>query len=238
MTLKAMEKKSRRGTLKNLRKTSDSFKNRKGSLVMKKILFDLQLFAEDAPTTIGADGAADTPEKPTTQTKEPDEPKAVPKYTDDDVDRLIERKFAEWQKKQEKKTTEAERLGRMTAEEKANERIKAMEDKLREYETNAARTEMTKQARAILQDKGINVGDALLSNLIADDADATKASVEAFVSLFQSAVEKAVKDAVKGETPKTGSGNTGITKEQIMAVTNRAERQRLISENMHLFNGK
>ena len=202
--------------------------------MMEKILFDLQMFADDTDTG----GTADTPENPTTQTKEPDEPKAVPKYTDDDVDRLIERKFAEWQKKQEKKTTEAERLGRMTAEEKANERIKAMEDKLREYETNAARTEMTKQARAILQDKGINVGDALLANLIADDADATKASVEAFVSLFQSTVEKAVKDAVKGETPKTGSANTGITKEQIMAVANRTERQRLISENMHLFNGK
>ena len=151
------------------------------------------------------------------------------------MNRLINQKFAEWAKGQEKKTSEAERLGRMTAEEKANERIKAMEDKLREYETNAARTEMTKQARAILQDKGINASDALLSNLIADDADATKASVEAFVSLFQSAVEKAVKDAVKDETPKTGSANTGLTKEQIMSVANRSERQRLISENMHLF---
>lgn len=204
---------------------------------MKKILFDLQMFAEDAPSGAGA-GAADTPEKPTTATKEPDEPKAVPKYTDDDVDKLIERKFAEWQKKKDKETSEAERLGRMTAEEKANERIKAMEDKLREYETSAARAEMTKQARAILHDKGINVDDALLSNLIADDAEATKASVDAFVSLFQKTVEKAVKDAVKGETPKTGTGNTGITREQIMAVTNRAERQRLINENMHLFNGK
>lgn len=205
---------------------------------MEKYLFDLQLFADEAGGTTDAatSGAADTPENATKQTNEPDEPKAVPKYTDDDVDRLIERKFAEWQRKQEKKTSEAERLGRMTAEEKANERIKGLEDRLREYETNAARTEMTKQARAILQDKGINVGDALLSNLIADDADATKASVEAFVSLFQKAVEKAVKDAVKGETPKTGTATTGLTKEQIMAVTNRAERQRLISENMHLFN--
>lgn len=200
---------------------------------MEKNLFDLQLFAEDADNS----GAAKTTENTTTVTEEPEETKATPKYTDDDVDKLIERKFAEWQKKQEKKTTEAERLGRMTAEEKANERIKAMEDKLREYETNAARTEMTKQARAILQDKGINVGDALLSNLIADDADATKASVEAFVSLFQKAVEAAVKDAVKGETPRTGAA-TGMTKEQIMAVANRAERQRLISENMHLFNQK
>ena len=199
---------------------------------MEKNLFNLQLFAEDADTS----GAVETPENAMEVTKEPDENKAAPKYTDDDVDKLINKKFAEWQKAQEKKTNEAERLGRMTAEEKANERIKAMEDKLREYETNAARTEMTKQARAILQDKGINVSDALLSNLVADDADATKASVEAFVSLFQSAVEKAVKDAVKGETPKTGAATTGITKEQIMAVTNRAERQRLISENMHLFN--
>ena len=197
---------------------------------MEKYLFDLQLFAEDTDT-----GAAETPETTTTVTEEPEAPKATPKYTDDDVDKLINKKFAEWQKNQEKKTSEAERLGRMTAEEKANERIKAMEDKLREYETNAARTEMTKQARAILQDKGINVGDALLANLIAEDADSTKASVESFVSLFQSAIEKAVKDAVKGETPKTGSP-ASLTKEQILAVENRAERQRLIRDNINIFN--
>lgn len=197
-----------------------------------KNIFDLQLFADESENI-----EAETPENSAdnSEKKEPEEnPKPQKKYTDDDVDSIINRKFAEWAKQQEKKTSEAERLGKMTAEEKANERINELDAKLREYEAREARAAMTKQARAILQDKNINVSDELLANLISEDAVSTKKSVESFVSLFQAAVEKAVKEAYKGETPKKG-GAAALTKEQIMAVTNRAERQKLIQENIHLF---
>lgn len=201
--------------------------------------FYLQLFAEEADTAAEKAGSEDTTEKPT-DNKEPDEkPAAQLKYSDEDVNKMFNKKFAEkmaeWQKEQEKKTTEAERLGRMTAEEKANERIRLLEEKLAAADREKAVTAMAKQARTMLQDKNINVSDELLANLISDDADSTKASVESFITLFQGAVEKAVKDAYKGETPRKG-GVASLTKEQIMAVQNRAERQRLISENMHLFN--
>lgn len=190
---------------------------------------DLQLFAEGENTE-----ETEAQEGQTGVAGGAPEAKALEaKYTDEDVNRLINQKFAEWQKKQEKRTSEAERLGRMTAEEKANERLKSLEDKLHEYETRDARAQMANQARAMLQDKGVHVSDELLSNLISEDADTTKASVESFLTLFNTAVEKAVKEAVKGEPPKTGNP-TGMTKEQILAVTNRAERQRLIKENMHL----
>lgn len=196
-------------------------------------LIDLQLFADNDPADGDADGAGnDTP------SSAPDnQPKQNPaaKYTDDDVDRILNQKFAEWQKKQEKKTSEAERLARMTTEEKAAERMRALEEKIAGYEADAARAEMTKTARAMLSDKGIHASDALLSNLIADDADATKASVESFINLFSAAIEAAVKERVKSDTPKAGGSAAGITKEQILAVTNRAERQRLMKENANLF---
>ena len=45
-----------------------------------------------------------------------------------------------------------------------------------------------------------------------------------------------LKDALKGNPPKAGSGGKGnMTKDQILAITNPAERQRLIAENMELF---
>lgn len=202
---------------------------------MEKKLFDLQLFADD-----GADPKAEV-ETPETHTDdEPDEkakpkPQNQPKYTDEDVDKMLNQKFAEWQKKQAKAVSEAERLSKMTAEEKANERIRALEEKLAAADREKAVAAMAKQARAMLQDKNINVGDELLANLISEDADSTKASVESFISLFQGAVEKAVKEAYKGETPRKGGGATTLTKEQILAVQNRAERQRLINENLDLF---
>lgn len=196
-------------------------------------LFNIQLFAEAEETP--GDPAGST-EK---QTNEPGtDNKATPKYTDDDVDRLINRKFAEWQKQQEKdkaKDAEAARLAKMTAEEKTSERIRLLEEQLAAAEREKAVTAMSKQARAMLQDKGLNISDELLANLIADDAETTKAAVESFITLFTAARDQAVKDALRGAAPKAGGTNTGMTKEQILAVTNRAERQRLIKENMHLF---
>ena len=203
---------------------------------MEKYFFDLQMFTESGSD--GAEGAesgsdgAEGAEKHEEQKKESEKLK----YSDEDVNALLNKKFAEWQKKQEKQVSEAERLGKMSAEEKANARMQALEEKLKEYERNAARSEMTKQARAILSDKGIHASDELIANLIAEDAETTKKSVESFVTLFNSAVESAVKAALKTETPKKGSGSHGITKEQIMNVENRAERQKLIRENMELFN--
>lgn len=203
---------------------------------MKKTLFNLQLFAEEAATeTETGSGTETTTEQKTEQSTEPKGgERNTPKYSEDDVDKIIDKKFAEWQKKQEKKESEAERLGKMTAEEKANERIKALEDKLAAAERKEARSAMAKEARAILHAANINVNDELLANLVSDNAESTQASVKSFITLFNSAVEKAVKEAYKGETPKKG-GAASLTKEQILAVTNRAERQRLISENMHLF---
>lgn len=196
-------------------------------------LFNIQLFAE----------AEETPGEPAGSTEKQNnepgtDPKATPKYTDDDVDRLINKKFAEWQKQQEKdkaKDAEAARLAKMTAEEKANERIRMLEEKLAAADREKAVTAMAKQARAMLQDKGLNVGDELLANLISEDAETTKAAVESFITLFTAARDQAVKDALKGAAPKAGSAPAGMTKEQILAVTNRGERQRLMKEYAHLF---
>lgn len=204
---------------------------------MEKEKFVLQLFADsDSVEGNGVDNAENTAtatgvtDNGDANKKQADE-KAVPKYTDDDVDRILNRKFAAWQKTQEKTKNEAERLGRMTAEEQANERMKALEDKLREYELSAARAEMTKQARAILQNKGIHASDALIANLVnAEDADATKEAAESFVALFQEAVQREVKALVKSEAPKAGGGSVVLTKEQILAIPNRAERQAKLAE--------
>lgn len=204
--------------------------------------FDLQLFADDEQNSGGL--AVDTNSGEPTENKE--EPKAEPKYTDDDVNDLLKGKKARWRAEWERELkeqreiekqqiAEAERLAKMTAEEKTAEKLASLEKKIQYYEHKDARDAMAKQARAMLSDKNVHVSDELLSNLIADDADSTKASVESFLSVFEAAVEKRVKEALKGAAPKAGGSNGGLTREQIMKVTNRNERQRLINENLHLF---
>ena len=126
----------------------------------------------------------------------------------------------------------------MSAEEKTQERMNALEAKLHEYEVKETRNEMMTQARNLLHDKGFSVNDGIIASLISDNADTTKANVESFVALMKSEIEKGVNDKLKGSgaasTPKKGSAS-GMTAEQILSVTKRDERQRLINENMHLF---
>jgi hypothetical protein len=212
----------------------------------KKNYLMLQMFAGDAGSGNGTDGATGSEENKgaanngqqsgngngnggSTQQKD------APKYTDADVNALLNKKFAEWQQKKERETSEAERLAKMTAEQRANERLATLEKELNQYKAAKAREDMASQARSILREKNINVADGLISNLIAADAETTKANCEAFISLYQQAVESGVKEKLKGtETPKKG-GTSGYTKEQILAIADTAERQRLIRENMHLF---
>lgn len=202
-----------------------------------KKFMPLQLFAEDPGTEDPKPGNPDEPElkdpKPGKEDPEPD-PKPVPKYTDEDLDRIFDKKFAKMMEKHQKELDEAKRLTEMNAQERAEHENKKLQEQVQELLRKEAISEMSKSARSMLSEKNINIGDDLLGILVSEDADKTKKSVENFIALFESAVNRAVKDALKGETPKVG-GSSGLTREQIMKVKDRTERQKLIRENMHLF---
>ena len=122
----------------------------------------------------------------------------------------------------------------MTSEEKAKNRADKAEKELADLRRQIALGDMAKTARKLLSDEQITVPDEIIMNLVCDDAEKTKAAVEAFAQVFKDAVQAAVKEALRGNPPKTGTG-AAMTKEQILAVKDRTERQRLIKENMNLF---
>lgn len=193
----------------------------------------LQLFAgEDDPEP------EDDPDDEPDDDPEDNPGRKEKKYSDEDVDKMFERKFAEWQKKQEKaqkKQDEAERLKNMNDQEREKHEKEQLQNQIAELLKKDALASMAKTARGMLAEKNISVNDELIGMLINEDAEQTKASVESFAVAFQEAVNAAVKERLKGKTPKTGGSSTEITKEQILAVKNRAERQKLINEHMDLF---
>ena len=209
---------------------------------MKKRLFmALQMFAEDPA---GTDPAGNDPaggQNPAAADPKATEPKNEPekKYTDEDVDRIINQKFAqkfsEWEKKQSKAKDEAEKLAGMNAEQKEKYENEQLKKQVQELLRKDALGKMATVARGMLGEKNISVSDDLIEMLISDDAEKTKSSVDSFITAFQSAVEKAVKDALKGNPPKKTSEPASITKEQIMKVKDPLERQKLINEHMDLF---
>lgn len=141
-----------------------------------------------------------------------------------------------WRALTDDKLSEAEKLARMTKEERAEYKAQKLQKELDDYKKKENLAEMSKTARKLLADEEISISDELLAHLVSDNAEDTKAAVESFVKLYKAAVQEAVKDALKGKSPKAGSGGSNqITKEQIMAIKNPSERQRLIAENIQLF---
>lgn len=202
---------------------------------MKKRLFmALQMFAEEPA---GGEPAETEPTGHEPAEPKGTEPKNEPekKYTDEDVNRIIDRKFAEWEKKQSKAKSEAEKLAGMNAEQKEKYENEQLKKQVEELLRKDALGKMATVARGMLGEKNISVSDDLIEMLISDDAEKTKSSVDSFINAFQSAVEKAVKDALKGNPPKKTSEPASITKEQIMKVKDPLERQKLIAEHMDLF---
>ena len=200
---------------------------------MKKRFIELQLFAEDpAPTDPPTDPKpTDPPADP--KPKDPKPPEL--KYSDADLDKILNQKFAEWQKKQQKAIDEAKKLAEMDAQERAEHERDELQKELDALKKKDSLSEMTKTARKMLSDEGVRVPDEVLAMIVNTDAEKTKSAVDAFGKVFKDAVESAVKEKLKGNPPKKGDGGQ-LTKEQIFAVKDPAERQKLIAENMDLFN--
>lgn len=141
-----------------------------------------------------------------------------------------------WQTMTDGKVSEAEKLAQMTSEEKAEYRAKKAEQELADLKKQIALGDMAKTARKMLSEENISVPDEIIMNLVSDDAEKTKSSVESFAKVFKDTVQAAVKETLKGNPPKANNGGTTtVTREQILAVKDRAERQRLIAENPQLF---
>lgn len=138
----------------------------------------------------------------------------TPKYTDADVDRIVDKKFAKFKAELEKKdeekaqaVAEAEKLAKMGATEKAEyeqqqaqKRYKEMQEKLEKLEKQNSYNAMSKQAAAMLSEEDIVANDAVLSMVVvSDDAEQTQANIKAFSQLVKDGVAAGVKEALKGD---------------------------------------
>lgn len=180
--------------------------------------------------------------EPNVQATEPaQEPEK--KYTDADVDAIIDKKFAKWKNDQDKaiadavaKVEEANRLAQMNDKEKADHERKAMESELAALKAEKAHLNMMTEARATLKADGLTIPDELVSVLVSDSAEKTSEAVKAFSGLFQTAVDEAVKGKLAGAEPKRG-GTAALSKDEIMQEKDPQKRLKLIEENIALFEG-
>jgi hypothetical protein len=116
--------------------------------------------------------------------------------------------------------TEAEKLAKMNADQKAQYAQEKKENELKAREAEITKRELSATAKETLADKGLPLQLAEILNY--ENADTCKASIEAVEKSFSEAVQKAVEEKLKGGNPMKkapeGTGQT-FTKEQIERMT-------------------
>ena len=189
---------------------------------IRKIPLNLQLFADEEAETEVDQTNVDA-EKETEKT-----------FTQDEVNKIVQDRLAKEKAKNEKAQEEAKKLAKMNAEQKNQYMVEQLQKELEEYKTKEAKNDMIKEANSMLKEADINLPDEVVAMLIGDNAEDTKVCVDSFSKAFKTAVERAVNEKLKGKTPKQKSV-AGLTREDILSVKDRQERQRLIKENEELF---
>ena len=170
----------------------------------------------------------EVPAEPTPQ------PQDEKKYTDADVDAIIDKKFAKWKSEQEAKENEAKKLAKMNADEKQKYQLDQREQELADREKAIARKELTAEAKAMLSERGLPV--ELVNVVDLSNAEAVTESVASIQKTWEDAVQKGVSDRMKGSAPiKTApQNNNELTKAQFYRMAH-AEKANLKQTNPELY---
>ena len=151
-------------------------------------------------------------------------------FTQAELDKILNKKFAQWQKKTEEAKIEAERKAKLTEAEKLAEERKEFESMKRQFEYEQ-RVNSTSKVLA-----SNNLPIEFADFLIAENDEATTQRVDLFKNAFNEALEKALTERLRGNVPKVGtSTKKEITKEQFKKM-DLVQRQKLYMENKELYN--
>ncbi len=209
------------------------------------IALDLQKFAEEAQE-------ATEKQEQQGETAAPDTPSAGLKtshievgktFTQEElnaiIDKRLERERKDAQVRIDKAVTEAQKLAKMSADERAEHERQELQKKLSEREAEITKRELRAEAKSQLSDKGLPV--ELAEVLPYTDADTTNAALAAVEKVFRQAVEKGVNERLKGNAPKVGqpAQGTTIAEPEKLSYAQRAELyQKDPSQYKKLFGGE
>jgi hypothetical protein len=184
----------------------------------KLLKMNLQMFSDPEPEP--------TPE-PKDKSSDSNPPKPELKYTDEDVDKIIAKRLDRWQKDQEAKQKEAERLAAMSAEERANEEIKKLKAQIKTYEQAETRHAMAAQVEKELKEANLTASADMVNMLVRETAEETNAAIKAYVANMEAMQKQWDVERSKGKSKPAATAtslpdaDTMPTKDQILRMTYR-----------------
>ena len=156
----------------------------------------------------------------TTEVKAKEEAKT---FTQEDLDKILAKKFAQWQKKTDEAKLEAERKAKLTEAEKLAEERKEFETMKKEFEYE----KLINKTSKILDSNNLPIEFA--DFLVGENEDATTKRIDLFKQTFNAALEVKVNERLRGNVPKIATSKSlEITREDFrkMSLIKQAELAR------------
>lgn len=158
-------------------------------------------------------------------------------FTQAELDALIQRegdrRVSQAMKKQEGKLKEAQKLAKMSAEEKYVYELEQREKAIEEKERQLSLAENKAEAAKILAEKGISA--ELVSFVVTDDAETMNANIKLLEREFKKSVKSEVEKRLAGATPKKNLAEPeGMTKSDLMKMNVR-DLQMFKNQNPEIF---
>lgn len=125
---------------------------------------------------------------------------------------------------------------KMTEEEKARFDLEKLQKDLLEKESAIQNRELTIKTIDLLKDKELPL--EFREFVIGQTEESTITRVESFTKIWNEAIKKEIEKQFKegGRTVNKTTGKAGLTKDDILAMTDPIERKKKIAENIDLFN--
>lgn len=141
----------------------------------------LQMFADDEASDASQ---ANNDE----QVDEQNKPEPEKKYSDKDVDAIVNKKFAKWKSEQEAAVksakAEAEKLAKMNAEQKQRYELEKLQKENAELKAAAEKVELGRTATSILREHKIDATQDILDFVVGADVEDTKGRIDKLVSII------------------------------------------------------
>lgn len=122
----------------------------------------------------------------------------------------------EYDKKLEDEKSEAEKLAKMSAEERAKAEFEKEKKKFDDERAKFNRDRLELETAKELGKQGLDV--EFSSFLMGENAESTNENIKLFNEKFDSAVENAATERLKGKTPKTTDNNTTISVDSLKGM--------------------
>ena len=150
-------------------------------------------------------------------------------FTQEEVNNIVEKRLNKEKNKWKNEVDQAKRLAEMSAEERAREEFRIKQQQFEEEKAAFEKEKLLVQTQKELSAKNVPIEFADM--LVKEDAEATKAAIDAFAQLYNQSVEKGVSNKMKGRPPKTKqTPSDGLDRKAFMKLS-LAEQQKMAKEN-------